>query len=268
MIDVDELRFQYPDGTQALQGVTCRIQSGEFTALIGQNGSGKSTFAKCVSGILDPPEQTVSLEGQSLRSYTQKEVARRIGYVFQNPDHQLFHSTVRAEIASGPRNLGLDPDRVQERVEKARTIAGVASKWMDEHPFFLSRGLRQRVAIASVLAMRPRIIIVDEPTTGQDHRQSLAVMKFLRDLNQRDNHTVLIITHDIHYVARFARRVLLFSEGSLLGEGPPRDIFSRDTMLDRAGIRPPQITQFSQRVYDRTSLTVNELLDYVGGGSD
>ena len=136
-----------------------------------------------------------------------KKIVTKVGYVFQNPDHQLFNNTIYKEIAYGPQNIGLSENEVNERVEEAAQVCGVETVF-SEHPFFLTKGLRQRVAIASILAMRPRTIIVDEPTTGQDMRQSVEVMNFLRDLWEKEGHTVIIITHEMPIVAQYAQRVV------------------------------------------------------------
>ncbi|MFB6357333.1 MAG: energy-coupling factor ABC transporter ATP-binding protein [bacterium] len=262
MIKVEELSFTYPDGTRALYDITTSIEPGSFQALLGQNGSGKSTFAKCLSGILDPSEGTITVNGTDRGSIPQTELARKIGYVFQNPDHQLFTSTVRDDIASGPRNLGLDRDTVEERLHEAAEIAGVDEELFDQHPFFLTKGLRQRVAIASVLAMRPDTIIVDEPTTGQDHRQSIEVMEFLSSLNQKHDHTILIITHDIYIVAHYAEELILFNEGKKHYEGSVRDAFGQPELLQEANVTPPQITKYMRKANGQTCLTVEEALDY------
>jgi len=259
MIEVKNIHFWYPDGTNALCDVSLEIQEGEFIALIGQNGSGKTTFAKCIAGILKPTKGEILIDGKNLKNFRRKEIAEKIGYVFQNPDHQLFSSTCEKEISSGPRNLKLPLKEIKRRVEIASEIAGVARNLFNKHPFFLSKGLRQRVAIASILSMQPKAIIVDEPTTGQDFKQSISVMEFLKKLNQQ-KHTILIITHEMHIVAKYAKRVVLFKDGKILEDGLTKEVFEKRDSLAKARVKPPQITIFSRRVLNKTFLTCEEFL--------
>jgi len=263
---VEDLVFEYPDGTRALDGVTLGIGENEFIALIGQNGSGKTTLSKCLNGILRPTRGSVRIEDLDTRERgVTKRIVTKVGYVFQNPDHQLFNNTVHKEIAYGPRNIGLDHDEVEARVREAARVCGVREELFGEHPFFLTKGLRQRVSIASILAMRPRVIIVDEPTTGQDRRQSVEVMNFLRDLWERSGHTVAIITHEMPIVAEYARRCVVLGQGRVLLDASTREVFSRPDVLARTFVKPPQITRLAQALEDRgirrDVLSVEELLE-------
>lgn len=262
-IETSRLSFTYPGGTQALNDINVNIREGEFIALIGQNGSGKTTFSKNICGLLNPTEGTVEVNGKPTENYRREDLAPEVGYVFQNPDHQLFNPSVEKEILTGPQNLGLSQEQCRERLKEAAETAGVDEELFPKHPFFLPRGLRQRVAIASVLAMRPKAIIVDEPTTGQDYRQSLAVMEFLARLNEEKDHTIIIITHDIYLVARFARRIILFGNGKKLADGPTREVFSQENKLREAHVKPPQITRFGQEVLGESLLTVSEAFEYL-----
>ena len=241
------LRFAYPNGTIALDDVTLTIANGEFLALIGQNGSGKTTLCKCIAGLLKPVCGSVTVAGlDPHRKGTAKRLAQKIGYVFQNPDHQLFNQTVRAEIAYGPRHLGIRQEEITKLVRKAAAAAGVGSSIFDSHPHFLHKGQRQRVAIASVLAMHPQIIIVDEPSTGQDCRQSEEIMDFLRTLQRRHGHTILMTTHDMRMVARYASRIVVLARGHVLLDGTPREVFAQPETLAKAHVRPPQVTRLGQ----------------------
>ena len=264
-IRVNGLDFAYPDGTLALAEINLSIQAGEFIALIGQNGSGKTTLSKCLNGLYKPTAGEVLVDGLNSKQTSIVQMVRRVGYVFQNPDHQLFNSNCWDEIAYGPRNIQLPEDEVKVRVEEAAHVVGLPEAFYEEHPFFLSKGLRQRVAIASILALRPQVIIVDEPTTGQDSRQSLEIMEFLKDLNEKHGHTIVIITHDMYIVAQYARRVILMSEGKILADGPTSDVFSQPDTLQRAFLEPPQITQLAQSVEDLGfrpgTLTVEEMIE-------
>ncbi len=263
-IQVIDLVYRYPDGTQALNGINLNIGEGEFIALIGQNGSGKTTLSKCLNGLFKPSSGDVIVEGLNTKTSAIVQMVRRVGYVFQNPDHQLFNNNCWDEIAYGPRNIQLPEAEVKARVEEAARVVGLPEGYYDEHPFFLAKGQRQRVAIASILALRPRVIIVDEPTTGQDARQSLEIMDFLVDLNQKLGHTIIIITHDMPIVAQYARRTVAMGLGQVLADGPTAEVFSQADVLAQTFIEPPQITQLAQRAlalgFSPGTLTVDEML--------
>jgi len=249
-VEVDHLNFSYPDGTPALEDVSVSLDTGEMIALIGQNGSGKTTLSKCLNGLLHPTSGSVRVDGRDSRKTAIADMVKRVGYVFQNPDHQLFNATCRDEIAYGPRNIGIEEDEVAVRVEEARAVVGLPESELDEHPFFLTKGLRQRVAIAAILALRPRVIIVDEPTTGQDARQSVEIMEFLTGLNRDHGHTIVIVTHDMDIVARFADRLLVMADKRLVADGPPSEIFGNPEVMSRASIAPPQITRLALELSD------------------
>jgi energy-coupling factor transport system ATP-binding protein len=263
-IQVNNLDFTYPDGTKALENINVSINIGEFIALIGQNGSGKTTLSKLLNGLYKPSSGEVLVDGLNSKTTPIVQMVRRVGYVFQNPDHQLFNNNCWDEIAYGPRNIELPEEEVKIRVEEATQVVGLPKIYFEEHPFFLSKGLRQRVAIASILALRPQVIIVDEPTTGQDARQSFEIMDFLKDLNENHGHTIIIITHDMPIVAQYAHRVILMSEGKILADDETARVFSQPEVLAKAFLEPPEITQLAQSVQDLGFspgiLTVNEIL--------
>jgi len=263
-IKVQELTYCYPDGTKALEGINMSISEGEFIAFIGQNGSGKTTLSKSLNGLFKPTSGDVIVDGLNSKTTSIVQMVRRVGYVFQNPDHQLFNSNCWDEIAYGPRNILLPEDEVKIRVEEAASVVGLPEMYFEEHPFFLTKGLRQRVAIASILALKPKVIIVDEPTTGQDVRQSLEIMDFLMDLNIKLGHTIIIITHDMPIVAQYAKRVLVMGLGKILSDGPTAEVFSQPGVLAKTFIEPPQITQLAQRVqflgFSLGTLTVDEMV--------
>jgi energy-coupling factor transport system ATP-binding protein len=265
LIEVKELVFEYPDGTQALRNISLDVYAGQFIALIGQNGSGKTTFAKSLNGLLKPTSGTIKISELDTRERgTTKKIVTKVGYVFQNPDHQLFNNTIYKEIAYGPRNIGLSEGEVKERVEEAARVCGVEEDLFQEHPFFLTKGLRQRVAIASILAMRPRTIIVDEPTTGQDMRQSMEVMNFLRDLWEKEGHTVIIITHEMPIVAQYAQRTVVLGKGQVLMDASTREVFAEAELLARTFVKPPQITRLAQSLNEygisNNVLTTDEMV--------
>lgn len=264
-VQVQDVGYRYADGTQALRGISLTVRRGEFMALIGQNGSGKTTLSKCINGLFKPTTGNILVDGLNTRQTSIVQMVRRVGYVFQNPDHQLFNATCREEIAYGPRNIELPEEEVAERVAEAVQVVGLPEHYLNEHPFFLPKGQRQRVAIASILALRPQVIIVDEPTTGQDARQSLEIMDFLVELNESHGHTIVIITHDMPIVARYARRVVAMAQGEILADGPTADVFSNPEALEKTSLAPPQITQLAQRAqhlgFAPGTLTVEEMVE-------
>lgn len=261
-IQISNMSYRYADGTEALSDINLTIGIGEFIALIGQNGSGKTTLSKCLNGLFKPTAGSVVVDGLNTKDSAIVQMVRRVGYVFQNPDHQLFNATCYDEIAYGPRNIELEREEVDVRVREAARVVGLPEALYGEHPFFLPKGMRQRVAIASILALRPKVIIVDEPTTGQDAQQSLEIMDFLVELN-RQGHTVVIITHDMPIVARYARRVIAMAGGQILADGPTADIFRQQDVLERASLEPPQITQLAQQTqslgFDPGTLSVEAM---------
>jgi len=264
-IQVTNLDYEYPDGTQALKGINLEIGKGEFIALIGQNGSGKTTLSKCLNGLYKPTRGDIIVDGLNSKKSSIVQMVRRVGYVFQNPDHQLFNSNCWDEIAYGPHNIELTEPEVVERVEEALKVVGLPKIYHKEHPFFLSKGLRQRVAIASILALRPQVIIVDEPTTGQDMKQSLEIMDFLKALNEELGHTIIIITHDMPIVAKYAKRVIAMGQARVVADGATREVFAQSEVLKETFLAPPQITQLAQSVadlgFDPGTLTVEEIIN-------
>jgi len=264
-IQVKELGFSYPDGTEALKEINFEVVKGEFIALIGQNGSGKTTLSKCLNGLYKPTSGDIIVDGLNTKEGTIVQMVKRVGYVFQNPDHQLFNNTCWDEIAYGPRNIELPDEEVKERVEEALGVVGLPEYTHQEHPFFLSKGLRQRVAIASILALRPQVIIVDEPTTGQDVKQSLEIMNFLKELNEDHGHTIIIITHDMPIVGIYAKRVIAMAQARIMADGITREVFTQADVLEKTFLAPPQITQLAQSDaslgFDPGILTVEEMVE-------
>lgn len=251
LIQLQQMDFTYPDGTAVLKGIDLEIGRGEFVALIGQNGAGKTTLAKCFNGLLKPTAGQVLVGGVDTRAKgAVKKLVTSVGYVFQNPDHQLFNGNVFDEIAYAPRNLGLSDDEVKERVHEAAGVAGVREDLFTQHPFFLPKGLRQRVAIASILALRPAAVVVDEPTTGQDYRQSVEIMEFLRRLNREGGHTIIIISHEMQIVARYAERTIALAKGRVLLDGPTRQVFAQADKLLETFVKPPQATEIALALGD------------------
>jgi len=256
IIEVKGVSVYYRPEVSALKEVSLSIQQGEFVAILGQNGSGKSTLAKLLNGLLVPSEGQVLVLGQDTKQTGVGQLASIVGHVFQNPDHQIFAETVRKEIAFGSRNAGCSPEECNLRVAEALQAVGLSGA-EDRDPFSLTKGERQRVAVASILAAQPHILVVDEPTTGLDAKESARMMNMMRTLNQQ-GHTVIMITHDMRLVAQYATRCVLMRDGTVLAEGSTREIFSDPALVQSAALELPVLTRFSQR-WGVTLLTVNEV---------
>jgi energy-coupling factor transport system ATP-binding protein len=241
VISFNNASFVYPDGTLALNSINIDFYRGEFVAIIGQNGSGKTTLVKHIVGLLKPTRGEVRVFGKKTTEMSIKEIATRIGYIYQNPDHQLFCQTVYEECAYGLRMLGLGESEIKKRVGDILEKVGLGGLESVE-TFLLSKGQRQRLAIASVLVMDPEVVIVDEPTTGQDMAQSLSIMNLLKSLHG-EGRTVIIVTHNMRLVSEYAERVVVMKAGNIILDGEPRWVFSQPARLKEALITPPQITQ-------------------------
>ncbi|MGC9083403.1 MAG: ABC transporter ATP-binding protein [Anaerolineae bacterium] len=240
ILELRDVDYIYPTRwVEALKGVNLQIHEGEFLALVGQNGSGKTTLAKHLNGLLKPTRGEVLFRGRPLGEIRRTEMARHVGYVFQNPDHQIFSNTVREEVGFSLRMAGMDARTIEERVSEALAVVGL-SGYEDEVPFTLTKGERQRVAVASVLAVQPQVIILDEPTTGLDYRHQRSMMEMLRDLHRR-GHTVIIITHSMWVAAEYAERVVVMKDGRILLDAPTRTAFAQEEILAEASLRPPPL---------------------------
>jgi energy-coupling factor transport system ATP-binding protein len=265
LIKVEGLWFRYENGVEALRDVNIEIFPGEFVAIIGQNGAGKTTLAKHFNGLLKPTKGDVIVDGINTKEARMTDLAKIVGYVFQNPDHQFFSLTVEEEVAFGPRNLGLSEEEVKQRVEEALKLVGL-ERVRDRYPFNLSRGQRQKLAVASVLAMRPKIIVLDEPTTGQDE---VAISQILGLVNRlrREGKTILMITHDMSIVASYAERTVVMSQGRILMDGPTREVFSHPELLEKSYIDLPPITKLASMLSEfgipKNVLTVEEMRDLI-----
>lgn len=267
VIEVEDLWYSYPgSSTDALAAVNAVIYDGEFLALIGQNGSGKTTLVKCLLGILRPKKGRILLEGGDTANMRAGELARRIGLVLQNPDTQLFQMSVEEEIAFGLHNIELQQNQIESRIEEALKATGMVTR-RSFYPFRLSFGDRRKVAVAAIIAMKPQILIFDEPTTGQDFRGRYELAEIAKQLNENGS-TVIMITHDMDLVARYAQRTIVMGMGRIIAEGPTREIFKQTKLLEQTFLRPPQITQLSNEMaVDALSgaLSVNEFYSSLTG---
>ena len=245
LLDVSGLCFTYRDATEpALDGIDLRVERGEFLALIGQNGSGKSTLVKCLAGLLRPTAGEIRIDGELVTPKLARTLPRRLGVVLQNPDTQLFRMSVFEEVQFGLRNIGVPADEQEQRIEAALDVAGLRES-ASVYPFKLSFGDRRKVAVAAIVAMGPEILIFDEPTTGQDYAGRYRLCEIAEQLNERGT-TVIMITHDMDLVARFAARSVVLGLGRVLLDAPTREVFGQPELLRRTYLQPPQAALVSQ----------------------
>jgi len=241
MIEAQNIYFTYPSGVQALKGVSLTIKNGEFVAIMGQNGAGKTTLVKHFNGLLKPTKGKVLIDGVDTKKVSVATLARNVGFVFQNPDHQLFSETVEDEIAFALKNFGFKETITKRRVTWALNLLGL-TQYRKTSPFMLSGGERKRVALASILAWNPKILILDEPTIGQDYQQKEKLRQFILQMKAQRK-TIIIVTHDVEFVAECNPRVLLMLDGKIVADGEARKVLTNPEILTQASIVPPQIAQ-------------------------
>lgn len=259
-IRVEEVHFEYPGGVKALRGVSLTVEPGERVAIVGQNGAGKTTLVKHLNGLLRPTQGRVLIGDWETSQVEVHRLAQRVGYVFQNPDDQLFCRTVAEEVAFGPRNLGYPSDRVKQLVEEALHLAELTDK-AEVNPYDLSPSWRKMVALASVVAMDTPIVIFDEPTTGQDARTIRRIEHILEALSQRQK-TIITITHDIDFCAENFERVVVMGQGQVLADGPKETVLGMADVLAQTYVEPPQLTRLGLQLgFERTVCTPAQFLE-------
>jgi energy-coupling factor transport system ATP-binding protein len=246
MIVAEGVSFSYPSKTDALKGVSLTIKDGEFVAIMGQNGAGKSTLVKHFNGLLKPSQGKILVNGVETNKTSVAALARNVGFVFQNPDHQLFSETVEEEISFALKNFGFKPEVIEERVTWALNLLSL-TQYRKTSPFLLSGGERKRVALASVLAWDPQTLILDEPTIGQDHEQKEKLRQFIMQM-QTQQKTVVIVTHDVEFVAECNPRVVLMKEGQVVADGVGKEILTNPQLLEMSSIVLPQIAQIFMKL--------------------
>jgi energy-coupling factor transport system ATP-binding protein len=246
IIRVRDLWYRYTEDIVALKGVTLDIDDGDFLAVIGQNGSGKTTLVKHFNGLHRPSSGRVHVGERDTQDLDVGELARTVGLVFQNPDHQIFCPTTREEVAFGPKNLGLRGQELDRRVEEALDCFGLV-ECADSPPAVLGFGTRRKISIASVYAMRPRVFVLDEPTTGLDWRGARDLMEIIQTMHE-DGHTIILVTHDMKIVCEFAHRCLVLRDGRILVYDTTRTVFKHSEILKETQIEPPQITELAKKM--------------------
>ncbi len=262
IVVVDRVRYRYPGGVVALDDVSLTVAPGEVVGIAGTNGAGKSTLVRLLDGLLLPTTGTVTIDGRDTRRVPVHELARTVGLVFQHPRSQLFARTVAEELAFGPRNLGLAPDRVGERVALAAGRLGIEGV-LHASPLSLPGPVRRLVAIASVLAMEPRVLVLDEPTTGQDHPTVDRVADLIGSV-AADGVAVVCVAHDMRLLAGAASRLVTMASGRIVADGSPREVFADPAALDAAGLEAPQVVRLARALPGTAAgpplLTVPELV--------
>lgn len=257
ILELKNVSYVYGSGTafqkKAVDGVSAGIREGSITGLIGHTGSGKSTLVQLMNGLLTPTEGQVLLEGKDIFADQKKlrEVRFQVGLVFQYPEYQLFEETVAKDIAFGPKNMKLSPEEIKERVENAARFVGLAPELMQKSPFELSGGQKRRVAIAGVMAMRPKLLILDEPASGLDPAGREEIFSGLDRYRRETGATVLIVSHSMEDMARWAEDILVMADGKLLFSGSRDEIFRHADTLCSVGLDVPQITHLVNRLREK-----------------
>lgn len=250
MIECDSVRFGYGKTKDAelIHGISLSIEDGEFVALTGENGAGKSTFSKLLAGILKPSDGKICVNGIDTKKAKNSMLAKTTGFLFQNPDRQLCTYTVRDEIAFGQKALKTGTEEeISKRTEKIIERFGFNP---DEAPFSLSRGQRQRLALASIIAVEPKVMILDEPTTGLDYKECMEIMSAVKELNKNGT-TVIMVCHDMELVLDFARRMIVLADGKIEADGKTLEIMRRKEILQKASLLPPQIIQIALELEEK-----------------
>lgn len=250
MIECDSVRFGYGKTKDAelIHGISLSIEDGEFVALTGENGAGKSTFSKLLAGILKPSDGKICVNGIDTKKAKNSMLAKTTGFLFQNPDRQLCTYTVRDEIEFGQKALKTGTEEeISKRTEKIIERFGFNP---DEAPFSLSRGQRQRLALASIIAVEPKVMILDEPTTGLDYKECMEIMSAVKELNKNGT-TVIMVCHDMELVLDFARRMIVLADGKIEADGKTLEIMRRKEILQKTCLLPPQIIQIALELEEK-----------------
>lgn len=260
-IIVKDLNFTYgrktPFEKKALTGVDLTVNDGDFLGIIGHTGSGKSTFIQHLNALIIPQEGTVTVEDIILSNAKKpkpdlKRLRSIVGMVFQYPEYQLFDETVEKDVSFGPKNLGLDKDEIGQRVKEAIELVGLDYESIkDRAPFELSGGQKRRVAIAGVIAMRPKVLILDEPTAGLDPFGKEQILNMITDIKEKSGATVIVISHDVNEITRYATRIVVFNEGKVLYDLPMKELFKHSTELVSIGLEIPKAVEIANEIRGR-----------------
>lgn len=248
LMEIEKLNYTYPssgeEAVHALRDVTLSIEEGEFLALAGRSGSGKSTFVRHLNGLLRAESGDIKYRGQPIyaKKYPLGKLRQKVGLVFQYPEHQLFSRTVLDDVAFGPKNMGADKSQAEDMARKALEKVGIGEELFSSSPYELSGGQMRRVAIAGVLAMGPEVLVLDEPTAGLDPYSKRQLFALLREM-QGNGTTIILVSHSMEEISEYADRVVVFLDGTVCMDGSPEDVFSQKELLDGAGLEMPQIME-------------------------
>ena len=274
-IIVDNISYIYEKGTgferQALKNVSCAIEDGEFIGLIGHTGSGKSTFIQHLNGLVKPTEGHIYYNGRDIyeQGFNMKELRSRVGLVFQYPEHQLFETDIFKDVCFGPKNLGLSRQEYELRAFESLRLVGLDENLYYQSPFDLSGGQKRRVAIAGVLAMKPEVLILDEPTAGLDPKGRDDILDCLKYLREETGITVILVSHSMEDVAKYVERLIVMNHGEMVFDDTPKNVFSHYKELEGMGLAAPQITYIMHALsenglnVDTTATTVEEARDTI-----
>ena len=259
-IEIDKVSFIYPDGTTAIDDISLNIEKGEKVAIIGQNGAGKTTTVKMLNRLLKPSKGQVIVDGWNTKNYTTAQMSRKVGYVFQNPMDQIFHSSVYDEMAFGPKKLKYSESEIKKVVEKAIEMTGL-NDYKKENPYNLPYSVRKFVTVAAIIAMETEVIIMDEPTAGQDMKGIKILDELTREL-MKQGKTVITITHDMEFVVNNFERIVVMANKKIIGDGNKKDIFKESEMLSQGKIKSPYISDLANELsMDKSILTINDFVE-------
>ena len=281
-IKAENLTYIYGKGTAfeqyALKNVNFEIPDGQFVGLIGHTGSGKSTLIQHLNGLIKPTSGTIYYEGTDIHSegYSLRDLRSKVGLVFQYPEHQLFEIDVFSDVCYGPKNLGLGKEEVEERAKEALRLVGLDERYWEQSPFELSGGQKRRVAIAGVLAMNPKVLILDEPTAGLDPKGRDEILEEISQLHQKRKMSIILVSHSMEDIARYADRLIVMNHGEKAFDGAPKEVFEHYRELETMGLAAPQVTYIIHRLrehgvpIEEGITTVEEardaILELLGGG--
>ncbi len=256
MLKLEDVSYVYQKGSpfekEALKNVNITIEDGEFIGLIGHTGSGKSTLIRLFNGLLKPTSGRVLIDGVDIGTLKSlRDIRFKVGLVMQYPEYQLFEETVYKDISFGPRNMGLSADEVDRRVRFAASMVGLSDEALEKSPFEMSGGQKRRAAIAGILAMEPKILVLDEPTAGLDPSGRDEILFKIKDMHARTGATVVLVTHSMEDVARLAERIVVMNKGALAMDGSVREVFSRGAELEKMGLAVPQVTKITDNLREK-----------------
>ena len=261
-VKVENITFKYPDGTVAVENVSFEIDKGEKVAIVGQNGAGKTTMVKLINGLLKPSIGSVIVDSWNTKDYTTAKMSRKVGYVFQNPDDQIFHNTVIDEVMFGPKKMGYSTEEMRALVKKAIVVTEL-DKYIDENPYNLPYSIRKFVTIAAVISMGTEIIILDEPTAGQDMKGIKTLNKLIETLH-KEGKTVITITHDMEFVVNNFDRVIVMAHKNVIEDGDKRSVFWKKDVLVESKLKQPHMSSLADKLnFGEKILFTNELVENI-----